>query len=776
MNNSLKKSFRSVAGIALAVLLSLGVVPVSAETIADEMPVEDVVVDAYDTYYPGSYYTSGNSSSDVSDVDLQTALTKVKKRLSIPASLTEFDYNINTRNGITEYDFTWSVKNSVTSPIVPLAESAPELNYMSVNIVGDIITNISTGYSGDSYSSEPRLGKISAVDFEDIIKRNIERINPGMSADIKIGTPRANVRDNSVSVSFSRLENGLQVRSNSGNLYFNKDTGAIIRFYVSWWDNADFKDPKTIVKESVVEQNFAKDIDLNPAYIIKKDYSKNKISAEIVYSPSDNYEFDAFTGLKTTMYEDMAKANQTAVPTAVPASGGMNDMAFDEAESAVAESADDVAFTAAERKAIDESAVMISKEKAIELVKADPYIKLTDAYELRTANLRSVDEFNKITNTWQMEFYINTDKEKSSVNVTLDADTGKIKSFSKNGGRYYFYGEDMIIDEPVDEDGTSTSLTTRTVPLLNVTAANKAVAEAAEYYFGKITNEYKADAGNTKALAVDPKTKKTIPETARTMTFKRFHDNIIVSGDTMYFTVNSDNEILSMDCTYTDVVLPKGEILSEADAYKSLWEQMDFDKYYNGFVAKGKTYTYLMYRLDSFYINARTGKISDYYGDPFNSDDSTENEYAYSDLGEINTPDALANIVNELSAYGISLKAANGKFMPARIVTESEFISLMRSIVGYYGDDISDLSKSNKSLTRKMAAKIYVTMQSGKDFAEIPGIYKSIYSDVPESDSYAGYIALATGLGVFDSKETTFKPNASMTREEAIRFIYNLID
>jgi hypothetical protein len=778
MKRSLKKSFQSAAGIALAAFLSLGALPVSAELIPDEIPVEDVVVDGYDTYYPSNYYPSGGSSSDVSDVDLQTALTKVKKRIDIPVHLTEFDYSINTRNGTTEYDFRWSTKDSSSSPIIPLAENAKQINYLSVNIVGDIITSLDTSYTGNNYNNEPKLGKIKPADYDTIIKRGIDKINPGMSADLTINAPRANVRDDSIYASFYRVENGYQVRSNGGNLSFDKDTGAIIGFYVSWWDNADFKDPKTIVKESVVEEQFTKDIDLKAAYIIKKDYSKKKISAEIVYSPSDNYEFDAFTGKKTTMLDDMAKANQTAVPTANPATGASYDD-FDVAEDTAEASMDEaVAFSAAERKAIDESSVMISKTKAIELVKSDPYIKLSDAYELRTANLRSSDEFNgKIVNTWHLEFYINTDKVKSSVSVTLDADSGKIKSFSKIGGNYVYYSED-IIEEPVDTDSLGSDGKAKVIPNIDVTAANKTVKEAAEYYFGNWFSEYRADTENTRALTVDPKTKKTIPETARSMTFKRYHDNIIVNGDTMYFTVNSENEILSMNCTYSEVTLPKGDIISEADAYKSLWTQEDFNMYYNGFVAKGKTYTYLMYQLDYFYINARTGKVSDYYGEPVKPDSYAEEDIVYSDLGAVNknTPDALANIVGELGAYGISIPAVNGKFDAGRAVTEAEFLSLLRNTISYYGDsEINEMSKSNKSLTRKTAAKIYVIMKNGKEFAEIKGIYKSPYTDVSETDEYAGYITLATGLGAFDSTAKTFKPNNNMTREEAIRFMYNLV-
>jgi hypothetical protein len=755
----------------IAAMLSFGVMSVSAEVLPDmEEPVDDVYV--YGNYYAPS--NRGTSVSEVSDVDLKTALTKVKKRLKVPDALSEFEYNVSTYSGVTSYTFTWYNPDNDDSTIVPLAEGTNVTTRMRATIVGDIITSVNI-YANKIYGvdgSSRRFGKISPTEYESYAKKAVELVNPGMSSHLKFGTINATLYGESVRCTLYRFENGVEVASNRGSISFDKDTGELLSFDIGWWDGATFADPKTKVTEATIEKNFESDIKLEPQYVIKKDYQTKKITSEIVYFPSDNYEFDAFTGIRSTMYKDMEELSKTMPVDGGGSYGGYYSNGYGESEAAeVAEDAD-VGFTEAELREIAESEVRYTRDEAVELVKAEKYILLTDEYKLTSSNLRSDKSFGPEKNTWHLVFELRADKTYLQTRVVIDADTGEIENFSQSGT--------VIKDEPIYEDGMSDSEGTASaastkIPVLDVTKANKLGKEAAEHFYGDILGEYKADKDNTRALIKDAKTGEYFNEYSRDIRFTRYHENIPVSGEYIVVTVNSFDEVISIRKNHTeDVSFPKANILSTEKAYDMLWQQTDFNFYYTGFTAGGKPHTYLCYSVDSFMLNARTGKLSDRYGEPIKKLPETE-KYNYSDLNSLGT---LKPMIEELGYYGIQLEPTGGKFSPGMSITGKEFYSLMSVVTrgNYSSSDFDELDNSTKPITNADAAKMFVIMNGAKDIAEIKGIYGSIYTDVKASDENIGYINIATGLGLKLSDGTEFKPNSYVTRKTAITLIFNFLN
>ncbi|MDR0974133.1 MAG: S-layer homology domain-containing protein [Ruminococcus sp.] len=770
------KKLRFTAILA-AIMLSAGVISASAdEVIADETDAYS----GYSVYVPSSYGGSGGSSSDVSDVDLQTALTKVKRRVDVPAVLSEFEYRVNTLGGITTFNFTWTPKDSTVTP-EPLKVGSTVPTYLNVTIVGDTITDIRYNenkvYGGDG--SEPRqLGKINPEDYETYAKRAIKLANPGMEEKVEVGVMNASLYGESVNCYFVRVENGIRVASNSGTVSFDKDTGKLYSFHVTWWDNAQFTAPSSRLNTSNIQKKYESAIKLNPAYIIKKDYQKNTITAEIVYTPSDNYEFDAFTGKKTTMYDDISKYNDS-VNIDIPSAN----YGFDVAESAAGMAYDDevlndeaVAFTAAERREIEESKVRYTKEDAVKIVAADPYITYNDKYKLTSANLYSSTDFGKEKNTWRLQFVLDDDKKSGNISVTLDADTGKIEQFTQSGDNVgavdypvYEY-EDVILVEEGTDNGDAKEKT----PMFDVAKSVKLAEEAAKYYFGNSFNEYRGVSANTKPLTKDTKTGKTINIYAREFVYNRYHENIPVNGESVRVTVNAYGEIRSISQNHTEVIFPKADILTSAEAFEELWKQTKFSLYYAGFTADGTPHTYLMYNLPSYYMNARTGKLSDYYGKAIPKSD-TDERYEYSDLKTDGS--GFAERIAELGYYGIQLEPIDGKFAPQTEITGKEFYNLLRNYTGgYYNSDaIFGIDKSEKSVTYRDAAKLFTTMSNLGAAAKLEGIYAQVFTDIPVSDPDIGYINIADALGLRFLDGNAFKPDNKVTRAEAINMFYRFV-
>ncbi|MDR0947243.1 MAG: hypothetical protein LBM87_05840 [Ruminococcus sp.] len=761
MKNKFKRIFAGVCSLAL-------VMQISASVTAEDMPVSDVVDEAVmDEYISYPSYNPQNSSSDLSDVDLQTALTKVKQRITVPAKLSEFTYDTRTRNNVTSYVFTWTPKKGTDgySEIVPLDNSEKTLKSIAVTIVGDTITQYNENYS--NVDNSPSIGDISYTEFEATANRLIDGLNPGLSKKIKLEPAYASLDSQDIEFSFSRENDDISVKGNQGHITFDKDTGRLSSFSVTWWDNATFRAAKDSLPEETIKKNFEADIDLDLYYVISQNWKDKTYKTALIYSPEDNYNFDAFTGKESTYWEDYAKAMQTTV--AYPTT---NDYGVAYEEDAVLESSDSdagVTFTPQERKAIEENDKFLSRDEAQAKVKADKYIKLTDEYKLSNATLYTQEDF-AVHNFWQMSWVINTDGKYAEISARVNADTGVIESFNQ----YYYEKQEKTTEEQAKEEP---------VPELDVAKSAALADEVMKYYIPDLAAEYVPLESNTKEI-YRYGDKKQYYETSRNFMYERFHDSgygkIKVANNAAHITVNSLGEVSSFNYDYQKVTFPEGKFLNQDDTYKKIWEQVNFDKYYEGFTdLEGKAHTYLTYSLNSFYADAFTGKLCSYSGDIYTDDpvvDMSDGTRPYLDIRDNAAKDSLDYAVTVLHQYGLSLSADNKNFNKDAAVSGSEFFSsIMQVLRGYNNyDDSLDAITEKKAITREDAAKIYVYAIGSVEAAQIPGIFKSPYDSVKDTDPAVGYIAIAKAKGVFDGV-TDFKATDKFTRAETIMFVYNLV-
>lgn len=735
-----------IAAAALAVTLTAAALPTAAV-----MPV---------------YAVTGSSTSNESEVEMKAALTKVKQRVKIPAELTEFTYSTGKSYGTKVYNFIWRNK-----------KSGNDYREMNISIVGDVITSYRDSKASAKYSQDPTFAKLSQEQILAKAEGYIKQLNPKIADQVKTEVSRLNLMNSTATVSFTRYVNGVEVKSNSGTVTLDKDTGALSNFSVSWWDNADFPSPKSALTEKEIKEEYKKLCNLTPYYGISTDWSTGKKTATIVYEPDFTSEIDAFKGEPSTIWQDMQNAGGTRFY-----GYEAYNMAADVTDDVEAEDGDydegagGVTFSQEELKKIQLDKSLITPEKAFETLKKDKYAALTDDYVIASYDVYSeksdypvplVEDSDTAKKEKEEEFFLNisfkvkdelkkTFKGYKNINVSLNAKTGELLSMSKYSN-------------------------SSTLPKLDVGEAN-AVAEAAAMQYAKdMYAKCKPNANNS----AEVKTWSGGFETARRFVFDRYVNGIRVNGDRVNVTVDSAGTVTSYGSNWTeDVKFPSAKILSADQAFDKLYTQRDFNYYYTGWITKdGKVKVYLLYDMDSFYLNAKTGKLCSWNGgEPWSYNDGRS--VKYTDIKGIPQEQAILT----LQKYGVTL-TTDSKFKPNEAITKEDFQKLVNSAVGgYYGveedveEDVGEIVKDDEGtakkpagLTRTEAAVIFSGRFDNGGILKLKGIYKTPFSDVKSSDENAGYIAVAYAKGFIPKGNGKFGGSKTITRAEAMQMIYDYI-
>ncbi len=699
---------------------------------------------------PATAYKGTSTTSDNSQVEMKEALKIVKKRLTIPQELSEFDYSSYEEGSVRAFEFVWSDKKNTSR--------------ITVNIVGEIITYCKIS-GKSSRTQEPRLAKLSQEKLLEKAKGYIKQFNPGIEKMVKLEIRSYDLFSDMVYVDFKRYENGVAVKKNTGTVCLNKNTGELINIYTDWWGNASFEDTNGMLSESEIENEYKKLCDLTPRYKINSDREKNektgeyfwKKNAVIVYEPDMTSEIDAFTGKPSTIWEDMLAADGN------DAVGGYGDMTTDAgAAEEVEEECDEEGFTTEELEKIEQDENLIKPEEAFKQLKKDKYVALTDDYEMSGYDVYYTTDSKTDEETFflRMDYKVKQDKRENykgykNVTVTINAETGDVISFNK-------YSKSSINAKKLD-----------------VSTANQLANEITKKYSADIISQYRPSAGNTAPVSVYTYKDRTEYETSRGFQFERYVNGINVHGDTIWVEIDADNTVSRYTVNHTeDVVFPSADILSEDEAFEKLYEQRDFDLYYDGWITSdgSKVNTYLIYKMDRFYLNAKTGKLCNWSGgEPYTF--TSAREVRYSDINGIPQEEA----IRTMQQYGIVL-TTDSKFRPDELITEAEFSNLLSSTLGGYEavveEDIEEDSETPKNNTKETtvreAAVMFGKIYLPADVASMD-IFKSPFSDIKDSDPDAGYLAVANDKGFYRGRNGKLSGNSKLTRTEAVQMLYDYI-
>lgn len=737
-----KNTKRRIAAAAMALLMTVG---------AGTMPA-----------FATKASSSASASESAKDKNMKSALTAVKKCVSVPEGLTEFKYSTSTKYGVECYDFVWSDKDN---------NESLEVSYVK-GLINGYSYNVTPTSSKDGIQ---RFAKLSDEELISSAKKHLKKLDPDIADKVKYSVNSISLMGNSAVISFDRLENGIAVEGNGGNITIDKDTGELYSMKLEWfWEATSFQPPSPKLTSAEAKEKYKELTTLTPIYRIVNDYDENGKSTQravFLYTSDFSYEIDAFTGEKSTIWDDMNKDKGGSVYS-YRYYGNPNEVSA-LTEGAVEESYDEeVDFTEAELREIQADQDLLKKEKITSLLKKNKYIKLPDYAWLENANLYKDEASEEYF--YSMIYRGGNEGEVQAEDV--DITSANTSSSVINNPYYYLYltvnaKTGKVISYNKDISGTYDS--SKAYPV----SSNAKIAEAAaKSFYGDIFGEYKASENNSAAddyMIVNGK--KYYNNNLRSYVYNRYVNGVIVEGDSICIEVDKQGEVLSVSSRYTDVKFPSAPTLDKDKAFTKLFKQIKLDHYYDGYYKMdGTVRTYLLYDISGYTLDGEYNVV-DHNGNvlPAEKDDDT----AYTDIKGIPQEKA----VTTLARYDITLETENGKFDPNGKLTDKAFAAVVymatRSYVPYYvkNGNYNEDEKAVK-LTKKEAAKVFVDVYGGSDYAKLKGIYRSPFNDVKSSDEYVGYIAIAKALGFAsgDSKGN-YSPDKALTRAEAMQLIYDYI-
>lgn len=714
-------------------------------------------------------YAAVSAASSAETEGLKAAISDVKKLIEIPSALKEFDYETKTSYGMTFYKLKWYREKTVQRDNGTTYKTVPES--ITVEYHGGMLTDYYYYNEKDSGYTTPSFAKLSSDEQQQYAEKYLKQLVPNLkgNAVIERSTSNYSLTYKNVTYNINRIENGISVKRNHGQITIDRDTGKLISFKLNWWNDAQLPDSSKKLSVSEVSEIFKQRKGLKAYYSMfsKRNYDSktgtytNEKFILPVYAPKNDgeNEIDALTGEFTSIYNDMKKYSYTDAYTWDTGDGGGY---MEEGEEDVC----DEDFSEAELSAIDKESSYISAKKALEIIKSDGIIKFNDGLIQKSRSLTQYENTKGETKAALLFSYTYTtsDKTKDSVylNVLMDAETGEIIQFSKT----YAYGKE--------------SPTKNTTTVKHADAVKKADA-AAKHFLGDKASEYKLTECST--IYKD--------STSQILTYTRYVNGLPTDFDHINITVDSLGEVLNFDYTYHDMKFPEAKLVSEDTAYEKLFAHMKPDLYYTGFLdLKFKSHTYLTYEFDDNYIiNALTGERINYSGDPYYTDEKQEEavEIKYTDISGYK----YEKEINTLLDYGIFI-TKDSVLAPDEDITIGQFIDLCEDAYDIYLNRLYPSTskwdaekgvyvtvpnpKLNEKLTREELAKIYVEFYTNSsDAAKIKGIYKQPYSDVSESSTYCGYIAIAKGMGFISQTADKYHPTEGISKGECLKTAYDFL-
>ncbi|MDE5577437.1 MAG: DUF4901 domain-containing protein [Oscillospiraceae bacterium] len=745
--------FRRLISAALGVLLAVSAVP----------------------YVPATAQDNGTSSKTEENAEttaMRNAILDIKKRVTIPKSLDKFEYETKTQYDTTYYQFRWYRMNENDDyDDYYDAEEAVSVEYYNGFIS---IYRHSVGRNG---SSKPSFAKLSAKEQDDLAKKYLYQLNPDLKGNpvIERTSSEMNLFRNTVDYSISRKESGIDFGSNYGSITIDRDTGELLEYSLKWWSDAKLPDASKKLSVKEVSDIYASRKPLKAYYDLFTKYEYNAETDEHIYTPyvlavyeptvSGENEIDALTGKYTSLYDDREKFSYTdAYSWSRYDSDDVAYAPYDEE----AYDDDDYDLSDAEKEALEKENEYLSYEEALKIIKADEYIVFNKELVLKSNTVSSyTDDYGVSRPSRYLKFeFTSSDETKDNIylNVTLDAYSGNIISFSKS----YDYG-----DKSKNKNTT----------VLNEKTALATAGKAAKHFIGGKAGEYRYDNN----MEIDENT------VEGSFYYTRYVNGLPAVFDTMTVWVDSRGEVLGFGHIYHEIEFPEANLVTEEEAYKKLFERMKPDLYYTGFTdLQLASHVYLTYEFEPNYlINAVTGERITSRGEPYyiaeKKSEPQKEAKLYTDI----KGHKYEKEITTLFEYGIRITDSE-TLDPDGAITIEEFAKLCRqahgtNILGLYPSERKYNKETDryeyfenhmlkKKLTRGELAKIYVYTYANNCFtaAGIEGIYAPPYKNVSQDNPYCGYIAIAKAKGLISDGEE-FGYNTTLSRGKCLKAFYDYI-
>lgn len=656
--------------------------------------------------------------------DVQSALSSVKKRVQIPAELTEFDSGSYKDGENITYNFNWSDKN----------------NKLSIEVECDAYGRISRYYSwNNSSNAELRLTPYTAEDAlnfaEEFLKKSMpEAYENGAELMWDGSSPNGRIYSSGgvrYTFNFKRMYQGAEVYGNDVSVtVLATQNGMKIQNMRSEYDyDAEFSVPKNITDNA--NDAYIKAFPIKLHYI--KDYENSTDDTDavrLIYSVDDNCE--GFISAETGEIKEEKLKNAEY-------SGGAGSSSAEDASS------DNVflkeSFTEAETAELENVKGLISEADAEKILRGISDLKMTSGMKLSQVRIYKEDD------GYFINIGFSDDSDSRSLSATLDAKSGEIKSifnYCYEDYRSSDYKNYAVTDAQKDDAQKKCD------------SFFKSVSAVAEEYV--IDNDY----SHSSTVTFDyVRTANGVDYTENSAGISYDVKNSMIK---YYFAPNHSAAAEFADPSLAaDAHEVYTEILSQYPL-KKVYVFTDADKYE------------LCLRPSKSYItaDALTGKI----------ENTDEDAGGYTDIDA----HWCANAVGRLADAGICLNGTefkpNENITKADLLrlfsaglssrgnlncTDDVITELMRE-----KSVIADDETADSSFVMREDACVYMVRLAGFErVAKLSDIFTVDFADKAEiSADKTGYASILSGMGVICGDGQSMRPKDYLTRAEAAQMLY----
>lgn len=665
------------------------------------------------------------------DADLENIIISVKEKVGIddqgdvPFPMTEMDItSLSSDNYGKTYSIRWSDRFDYEYIEVSCNENAEIINYMH--------------FGKASSDKDESISYDDAAMFADSF---LHKIAPELFAnenDCLVRTESKEEKNaDDVSVIYKRSFNGIPVENNNASVTVSKsDDELYVRYaYINYDYDAVFKTDFASIEN--YEEAYMKAFPLELIYknvgSVYKNQNDYTVSTALVYRFTDDkcgYILAEDGSIATTDADVYYKRNES----------------MSTSESAADSAGGGGSLSAAEIAEIDKIEGLISKEKALEIIKNVPGIKIDDEQELTNSEIRkrSDDDF-----VLTLFFNNNNDGDYKYASADFDAKSSMLIGF----GSQYRYGD----EEASEEEKAS---------------AEKNIEDFLRYVIPEEFEMLTEASESVQKNIISKRYDRLVND------IRYIDDGVIVKFDT------SDNRIV-----YYGYDFEKNSLFDEPE------EIINLDNAY-GAMLKINPVKLVYAKINDKYEPCYTVDDKNMSVDAFSGDkyvrEGLSGQYNYEDIDG----HWAENAIRALSEKGIVLyndDEADKNFYPDNEMTQKEVLRLFAAGVWYTDYLNYDVFKLyNRMLSREIiekkkvsavaavsrmdAFKYLVRMDGTEDIALLSGIFTTNYedrNDIPQNEE--GYVAVLSGMGVLKGDCGTVRPNDRITRAEAATLLYNYI-
>lgn len=671
------------------------------------------------------------SSSDtlVSAAALESVITAVKSKITIPEDLKKFTSSSNDDTVSRYYTLTWTSEDGGRSLSVSTDDKGNITNY--VNRCDD----------NDNYSAlfTKEEAFVEALAF-------LNQIAPERAAELEYNAVLSSgYVSNGYSIYFDRMHDGVKVNRNSASVSVLKnDTGEffIRSANISWDDTADFESAGNMISSEEIKSDFAEKYPMQLHYRKPFGMFSSKYEQPVIleyYIPDGIGYLNAQTGDIVIESTDIPRNESLS---AGGSSGSSSDMNTESEKQAL---------TPEELEEISNIANLISAEELEKNLKSITEFAIPNEAVLSsnsTYKTKDGDYQRRITLDFEDEDY------SSSYSATYNAQSGELLSYNAP----YRYSDSN--DEKLSLDQYN------------------AVKNTLDAFLGKINSEKLSQCAEIDYSEYQDYMYRIYADATRLVNGVPYDNNSISAA------INKNGVVTRYNVTWDKDVssFPKAsEAISADQAYSTLTAAYAPELAY--VKSNGKYILCYTIPAPSVYVDYK-GEIIDYSGKPYAVDRIIGNYNDISGHWAQATIDLLAD-------YNIGF--TGGQFIPDAAITQADFLSFaagacISQSYAYMSDEelykfliasgtlTEDEKNPSGQITREDAVTYILRLNDMNRVAELQGIYTCDFADENEisPDKY-GYCALAKGFGIITGSDGYFQPKKTTTRAEAAVMLLNTI-